>query len=213
MRPFLNKTYPKGQTYQDHLNRKPPSSNPGQDISTPIGIPIYAPTDCYVANGIDGAGGLFLVVKYANVRWVIVHLSKFAAKVNVKKGTIIGYTGNTGNSTGPHTHFTLYIDGKRVDPMLHFPELFFNNNDMTNLDRSRLIDYTFLFHLQTKPTEAERIEADKAIRKLGVAKWLDAIDRERVARGLKTPIDLVKELQASKTYKDKLAQIVVIAKV
>jgi murein DD-endopeptidase MepM/ murein hydrolase activator NlpD len=36
---------------------------------------------------------------------------------NIKAGNIIAYSGSTGNSTGPHLHLELWIDGKYVDPL------------------------------------------------------------------------------------------------
>jgi murein DD-endopeptidase MepM/ murein hydrolase activator NlpD len=36
---------------------------------------------------------------------------------DVARGEIIGYAGNTGYSTGPHLHYEVHVDGRRVDPM------------------------------------------------------------------------------------------------
>lgn len=96
----------------------------GTDKIVPIGTPIYAPFDCNVQNSVGTEGGNTLTITYGN--WIIrcMHLSKFANKGNVKEGTIIGYSGNTGTSTAPHIHvdishapFNLYSTGNFIDPM------------------------------------------------------------------------------------------------
>ena len=47
------------------------------------------------------------------------HLSKYSARrgQTVKRGDIIGYVGNTGRSVGPHLHYEIFKDNKRINPL------------------------------------------------------------------------------------------------
>lgn len=86
----------------------------GIDIETPMGSPIYAVADSTVGFA-DGAGdwnsgyGNLIVLDTAigGFKTFYGHLSEVVVKPGdtVKKGQLIGYTGSTGNSTGPHLHF------------------------------------------------------------------------------------------------------------
>jgi len=50
------------------------------------------------------------------------HMSTFNVKrgEKVKRGSVIGYVGNTGTSTGPHIHYEVHKNGKAVDPKYYF---------------------------------------------------------------------------------------------
>jgi len=86
----------------------------GMDFRASIGTPIYAAEDGEVfAVGDNGRVqyGKFIVIKHANnLATLYAHLSRQIVKSgnSVKKGDIIGYSGNTGYSTGPHLHFGVY---------------------------------------------------------------------------------------------------------
>lgn len=56
------------------------------------------------------------------------HCSSLAVSVGqrVSKGQVIGYVGSTGNSTGPHLHLEVYVNGSRVDPLKFYPAISFN---------------------------------------------------------------------------------------
>ena len=85
----------------------------GIDIGIPIGTPIYAIADGVVKatnNEVKGYG-LYIVIEHTQLKKssLSAHLSKFNVKVGqlVKQGQIIGYSGNTGLSSGPHLHFEI----------------------------------------------------------------------------------------------------------
>ncbi len=92
----------------------------GLDIGCKTGSPIYAAHDGkVVVSGYKGAYGNTVEIK-ANSSFLTSyhHMSRIAARVgqNVSAGTVIGYIGSTGQSTGPHLHFEVRINGKAVDP-------------------------------------------------------------------------------------------------
>ena len=79
--------------------------------------------DGVVSKAQSGSGersyGLYVVIEHSGGKSTLyAHMSKLMVKVGdqVKKGDIIGLSGNTGFSTGPHLHFELRINGNHVDP-------------------------------------------------------------------------------------------------
>ena len=73
----------------------------------------------------EGNWGNLVVITHADgfETWYA-HLQGFAVEKHavVKKGDTIGYVGNTGLSTGPHLHYEVHQDGKRLDPMKYITE-------------------------------------------------------------------------------------------
>ena len=92
----------------------------GIDISTNIGNPIMATADGIVIKvQTDKYLGKNVTISHGNgFTTVYGHMSNFAvtAGQKVKRRDIIGYIGQTGKAAGPHVHYEVFKDGKRVDP-------------------------------------------------------------------------------------------------
>ena len=93
----------------------------GTDFAAPTGTPIMASGDGVVirARWCGGGGNCIKIKHNSTYSTVYAHLSKFAAgiksKTKVKQGQIIGYVGSTGLSTGPHLHYEVIVNGKKVN--------------------------------------------------------------------------------------------------
>jgi len=93
----------------------------GTDFAAPMGTPIMASGDGVVKKaGWCGGGGNCVKIKHnSTYQTVYAHMSKFArgikTGVRVKQGQTIGYVGSTGKSTGPHLHYEVIINGKKVN--------------------------------------------------------------------------------------------------
>ena len=93
----------------------------GTDFAAPMGTPIMASgTGKVIAAKWCGGGGNCIKIKHNSTYTTIyAHLSKFAINIRagtkVRQGQIIGYVGSTGQSTGPHLHYEVLVNGKRVN--------------------------------------------------------------------------------------------------
>ena len=93
----------------------------GTDFAAPTGTPIMASGDGKVTKaGWCGGGGNCVKIKHnSTYQTVYAHMSKFGKGikkgVRVKQGQIIGYVGSTGMSTGPHLHYEVIENGKKIN--------------------------------------------------------------------------------------------------
>ena len=93
----------------------------GTDFAAPLGTPIMASGSGTIKKaGWCGGGGNCVVIKHnSTYQTIYAHMSKFAKGirngVRVKQGQTIGYVGSTGKSTGPHLHYEVIINGKKVN--------------------------------------------------------------------------------------------------
>ena len=93
----------------------------GTDFAAPMGTPIMASGDGVVKKaGWCGGGGNCVVIRHnSTYQTVYAHMSKFAKNirsgVRVKQGQTIGYVGSTGKSTGPHLHYEVIVNGKKIN--------------------------------------------------------------------------------------------------
>ncbi|MBR5422352.1 MAG: M23 family metallopeptidase [Lachnospiraceae bacterium] len=96
------------------------TNHQGLDIATPIGTSIWASSGGTVSYAGWAAGYGYLVTikhpdgwetRYAHLSRVVVSVGQY-----VEQGQLVAYSGNTGNSTGPHLHFEIRIGGVAQDP-------------------------------------------------------------------------------------------------
>lgn len=96
----------------------------GIDIGAPSGTLIHAAASGTVTiSARHSVMGNYVEVDHGDgVMTRYEHMSKRLCKVGdtVAAGDVIGRVGSTGNSTGPHLHFEVWINGNRVDPMSVF---------------------------------------------------------------------------------------------
>ena len=93
----------------------------GTDFAAPKGTPIMASGDGIVtrAKWCGGGGNCVKIKHNSTYQTVYAHMSKFGRGikkgVRVKQGQIIGYVGSTGLSTGPHLHYEVIENGKKIN--------------------------------------------------------------------------------------------------
>jgi murein DD-endopeptidase MepM/ murein hydrolase activator NlpD len=93
----------------------------GIDMSAPSGTPIFAPAAGVVvlASWNDGYGNCIVIEHGSGLGTLYGHLSDYNVEEGdlVTTGQIIGFVGSTGNSTGPHLHWEVRVNGQPQDPI------------------------------------------------------------------------------------------------
>jgi len=94
----------------------------GVDYSMPIGSKVYATGDGVITKveiKFSGYGKQIEIDHGFGYKTKYAHMNGFNVKrgQRVKRGELIGYSGNTGKSTGPHLHYEVMVNGKKVNPV------------------------------------------------------------------------------------------------
>ncbi|MDC0164931.1 peptidoglycan DD-metalloendopeptidase family protein [bacterium] len=117
---FLNSSFGYRQDPIDNVRR----FHQGQDFSVPSGTPIFAPADGVVKRAyyIGGFGNHVKLSHSSGYTTTFAHLSKIFVRhgQKIKRGDIIGETGNTGRSTAPHLHYEVHYRGTPKNPSDYF---------------------------------------------------------------------------------------------
>ena len=93
----------------------------GTDFAAPSGTPIMASGSGTItrARWCGGGGNCVKIKHNSTYQTVYAHMKAFAKGIKegrkVKQGQIIGYVGSTGMSTGPHLHYEVIVNGKKVN--------------------------------------------------------------------------------------------------
>jgi len=95
----------------------------GVDFAAPTGTPIIAAGSGVVTSaGWNGSYGRYIRIRHnSTYDTAYAHMSRIARGVTpgarVEQGQIIGYVGSTGRSTGPHLHYEILVNNRKVNPL------------------------------------------------------------------------------------------------
>lgn len=115
--PFDLNKYPVNQRFGVKNSAYRLGYHPGVDYKTPTGVAVRAPEAGFVRWLWSSTYGnvAALVLKNGDVLW-FAHNSRAGKTGNVNKGDVIAYTGNTGWTTGPHSHIEHRVGGDQNRP-------------------------------------------------------------------------------------------------
>ena len=93
----------------------------GTDFAAPMGTPIMASGSGIIkrARWCGGGGNCIKIKHNSTYETIYAHMKNFAKGIKegtrIKQGQIIGYVGSTGKSTGPHLHYEVVVNGKKIN--------------------------------------------------------------------------------------------------
>ena len=111
---------PVGNPVEGRISQDVHNGHVALDYSVVVGTPIKTTLDGVVKHvGYDPDGyGNYIIVKNGSYEVYFAHLSETGVSMgdSVRAGQVIGLSGNTGNSTGPHLHYEIRQSGRPIDP-------------------------------------------------------------------------------------------------
>lgn len=123
--PTDSKTITSHFGYRDDTGGVGSSYHQGIDIGAGMGAPIYAalPGKVELAGPNGGYGNCVIIDHGGGLKTLYGHMSAIGTSegASVAQGQVIGLIGSTGNSTGPHLHFSVLMGGEQIDPLKLFP--------------------------------------------------------------------------------------------
>ena len=118
----------------------------GMDFTAPIGTEIYATGDGVVerVGWVGGYGKTIMINHGFGYKTRYAHCSKYKCRKGekVKRGDLIGFVGNTGQSTGPHLHYEVFKNKKQINPV----NFFFNDLSPEEYDK--------VIEISSRPTQS-----------------------------------------------------------
>jgi len=188
-------------SFQEHLDR---GSAGGVDYAVGVGSPIPAPTKGRVRNWKGASAGNAVDFFHIDDNGVetgffdqFMHLKDggFVAEAVYNPGDTIGYSGNTGASTGPHIHWNARVNGRVVKQWEYFTEE--TRKDMYLINNGKaefVIGQEYIHHVSGLAEDA----ALQAV--LGAVIWKGGADFDNILKGFGIPADKVKLVMGGKTW-------------
>lgn len=104
---------------------KVPKMHYGMDFTADIGTPVYATGDGVITRADSKASGFGRHIRINHgydYLTIYAHLNAYNIKVGqkVKRGEIIGFVGNSGRSRGPHLHYEVHRNGRKLNPVNYY---------------------------------------------------------------------------------------------
>lgn len=131
----------------------------GVDFSANIGTPIKAAASGTVIKATRVSGyGNYISINHGNeIKTAYAHLSKILVRNGqyVKQGQIIAYSGNSGNSTGPHLHYELSNNGKFINPLSFIPK---KPRQLTGRKLAQFNNFKHSIHLKVAKLNSQKVK-------------------------------------------------------
>lgn len=131
----------------------------GADLKANTGTPVKASAGGVVTKASYFSGyGNYISIKHAGgMKTAYAHLSRILVKPgqHVKQGQLIAYSGNSGNSTGPHLHYEMIKNGKFINPLSFVPQ---QPRHLTGKTLSQFNNFKHSIHLRIAKLNSSNIK-------------------------------------------------------